>query len=95
MESSKIQAHFQVISTLRDAAVDPAISEAIEEGLISAEEACSGFIAHLMPSFLILIYLKRLVKLSKVANSQWQKSGILEGFNSLSDAGKSVVGRIF
>ena len=81
-----------------DAAVDSAISEAIEEGLISAEEASDAAASLSIVAsnaeffdFDILEAIGEIVESGEFTMAEIRDT--LEGFNSLSDAGKSVVGQ--
>ena len=81
-----------------DASVEAAVSEAIEEGLISAEEAADATASLSLVSdnaqffnFDILDAIASIVESGEFTMAEVRST--LEGFNSLSEAGKTVVGQ--
>lgn len=81
-----------------DASVEAAVSEAIEEGLISAEEAADATASLSLVAdnaqffnFDILDAIASIVESGEFTIAEVRST--LEGFNSLSEAGKTVVGQ--
>lgn len=81
-----------------DVAVDSAVAEAIEEGLISAEEATDAAASLSIVAdnaqffnFDIMDAIADVISSGEFTMAQVRST--LEGFNSLSDAGKAVVGQ--
>ena len=81
-----------------DATVEAAVSEAIEEGLISAEEAADATASLSLVAdnaqffnFDILDAIASIVESGEFTMAEVRST--LEGFNSLSEAGKTVVGQ--
>ena len=81
-----------------EASVDAAVSEAIEEGLISAEEAADATASLSLVAdnaqffnFDILDAIASIVESGEFTMAEVRST--LEGFNSLSEAGKTVVGQ--
>ncbi len=94
-EAGSLSADFDIAI---DVAVESAVAEAIEEGLISASEATDAAAALSIVSdnaqffnFDILDAIGEVVESGEFTIAEVRST--LEGFNSLSDAGKSVVGQ--